>query len=87
MSAIVEDTGSGMAPSEIDSLMSIFEQDASGISRIDATEELDLPLAHQAVLALGGTMNVHSQIGEGTRVSFSVPVKPAAANDTPTNIG
>ena len=81
LNAVIEDTGSGMTPNEIDGLLTIFEQDTSGISRVDSTEELDLPLAHQAVLALGGTMHVHSKIGEGTRVSLSVPVRRAAAND------
>lgn len=82
LNVVVEDTGSGMTPSEIDSLMTIFEQDGSGVSRIVGTDALDLPLAHQAILALGGIMQVHSEVGEGTRISLSVPVRRAAANDT-----
>jgi len=82
LNVVIEDTGSGMTPREIDSLMTIFERDATGVSRVAATDALDLPLAHQAVLALGGVMQVHSEVGEGTRISLSVPVRRAAANDT-----
>ena len=81
LNIVVEDTGSGMTPGEIDNLMAAFEHDVAGVSRVMTTEALDLPLAHQAVLALGGTMQVRSEVGEGTRVTMSIPVKRAAAND------
>ena len=77
----VEDTGSGMSPQDIDSLSESFQHDTSGVSRLDSSDELDLPLAYQAVAVLGGVMHVHSEIGEGTRVSLSIPVRRAAAND------
>ena len=82
LNIVVEDTGAGLSPSEIDSLLNRFETDASGMSRLDGVEDLDFPLAQQAVDALGGVLRVHSEVGKGTRVSVSVPVSRAAANDT-----
>ena len=81
LNIVVEDTGTGMSSQEIASLLQLFEADSSGMSRLDGAEGLDFPLANQAVKALGGVMRVHSEAGEGTRVSMSIPVRRAAAND------
>jgi len=81
----VEDTGSGIAGEELDSIFDFFEVDENGVSKSTQMQSLGFPIAKNAVEALGGVMTITSKPGRGTRVNFSIPVKRAAANDMSDN--
>jgi signal transduction histidine kinase len=63
----VNDTGEGM-PADI--LPEIFKR---GISYSDGTG-IGLPICKEIIEAHGGTIVLSSEPGEGTRVTFTVPV-------------
>src|SRR6185312_2950662 len=72
-----EDTGAGIAPAEIDRLFDRFyrgptEERRSGFG-------LGLPISKEAVEALGGRIEVESQLGVGTTVRIILPnaVRPS----------
>ena len=77
----IEDTGSGIPSDELETLFDFFEVDENGISKVSHNVSLGYPIAKNAIQALGGVIRIDSQPGRGTRVSFSIPVKRAAAND------
>lgn len=67
----VGDTGSGMAPGELEELFVSFEQRAM---RKDAGRpELSLLLAHTFATMMGGTLAVESAPGEGTELTLALP--------------
>jgi signal transduction histidine kinase len=69
----IADTGSGLAPEEIEK---IFNPDYT-------TKEkglgLGLPIAHEIVRGHGGTIRVHSSPGQGTTFEIVLPAKPLPA--------
>jgi PAS domain S-box-containing protein len=67
----VEDTGTGIAPGEIDRLFDRFyrgptEERRSGFG-------LGLPITKEAVEALGGRIEIESQLGSGTTARILIP--------------
>jgi PAS domain S-box-containing protein len=67
----VEDTGAGIAPAEIDRLFDRFyrgptEERRSGFG-------LGLPIAKEAVEALGGRIEIDSELGSGTTARIVLP--------------
>jgi len=79
----VEDTGIGIAPDALESLFKPFVQaDASTHRRFGGTG-LGLAISRQIVQALGGDIQVKSQLGKGSVFSFDAQFKPAqSAADT-----
>lgn len=69
----VEDTGEGIAEHEIETLFKPFEQSDSGIKSQQGFG-LGLAISQQFVHLMGGTLQVSSQVGVGTRFSFTLPV-------------
>ncbi len=69
----ISDTGSGLAPEEIEK---IFNPDYT-------TKEkglgLGLPIAHEIVRGHGGTIRVLSAVGQGTTFEITLPAKPLPA--------
>ncbi len=69
----ITDTGSGLAPAEIEK---IFDPDYT-------TKEkglgLGLPIAYEIIRGHGGTIGVQSSPGRGTTFDISLPTKPAPA--------
>lgn len=72
----VTDTGIGIAP---DDQPRVFEE----FFQVDASTDngypgagLGLTLARALVEKLGGAISIMSEIGQGTRVSFTIPVQP-----------
>ncbi|HTZ41437.1 MAG TPA: ATP-binding protein [Syntrophales bacterium] len=67
----VSDTGSGLAPEEVEK---IFDPDYT-------TKEkglgLGLPIAHEIIRGHGGTIRVQSGVGQGTTFEITLPIKPA----------
>jgi signal transduction histidine kinase len=64
----IADTGSGMSEEAAARAFDRFHRSSAtgGVG-------LGLAIAHEAVQALGGTIAIHSVLGEGTRVRIAVP--------------
>ncbi|AFY72455.1 PAS domain S-box [Synechococcus sp. PCC 7502] len=69
----VQDTGTGIAAHEIDSLFEAFIQSTSGRKSQEGTG-LGLPISRQFVRLMGGDITVSSTVGVGTIFSFEIPV-------------
>ena len=73
---VVADTGSGMAAADVERLFEPYfrgEQAAHG--RVPGTG-LGLVTVRDIVTAHGGTVDVHSRLGEGTRMRVRLPRRP-----------
>jgi len=75
----VEDTGTGIAPEEMDALFDPFVQTASGQQSQEGTG-LGLPISRQFVDLMGGKLSVNSVADQGTTFWFQIPVGLAAAD-------
>ncbi|HEY9614804.1 MASE1 domain-containing protein [Allocoleopsis sp.] len=76
----VEDTGSGIAPEELDSIFEAFVQSKTGKEAQEGTG-LGLSITRQFVQLMGGAMVVSSQVDKGTTFKFDIPVGVVDAND------
>lgn len=70
----VTDTGMGMTPTERAKLFDEFTRFASG-KGIEGTG-LGMTITLKLIELLGGTIQVESEVGKGTRVVVQIPVKP-----------
>lgn len=75
----VVDTGVGMAADQIELLFRPFSQLTTSTHTPHAGTGLGLAISRQLVEALGGTIQVESHPGQGTTVSFSLPVETVAS--------
>ncbi|MCP4356842.1 MAG: hypothetical protein GY796_02345 [Chloroflexi bacterium] len=75
----VEDTGSGIAPEEIDRLFEAFAQTESGRQSQEGTG-LGLSISRQFVQLMGGDMTARSELDKGTVFRFEIE---AAVTDSP----
>ncbi|MBE9030051.1 response regulator [filamentous cyanobacterium LEGE 11480] len=78
----VEDTGSGVAPSELGSLFSTFVQAETG-RRSQQGSGLGLSISRRFVQLMGGDLTVNSTLGQGSTFKFSIPIQAANAVDVP----
>ncbi|AFY83055.1 PAS domain S-box protein [Oscillatoria acuminata] len=72
----VSDTGPGIAQEELDHLFQAFVQTSTGLEAREGTG-LGLSISRKFVELMGGSIEVRSQIGEGSTFSFEIPVKVA----------
>jgi signal transduction histidine kinase len=70
----VIDTGIGIAPEDIATVMAPFGQVDTSLARKYAGTGLGLPLAKRLVEALGGSLSLESEIGNGTTVTINLPL-------------
>ena len=75
----IEDTGSGIAPEEIDHLFEAFTQTASGRYAQEGTG-LGLPISRKFVQLIGGEIGVKSVVGRGTLFNFDIQVEAVEAD-------
>ena len=69
----VSDTGIGIAPADLARLFQPFTQAESSTSRRYGGTGLGLTISRQLVELMGGTMDVVSTVGEGSKFSFIIP--------------
>lgn len=74
----VKDTGSGIAPNEMESLFEPFVQTETGRKSQQGTG-LGLPISRKFVQLMGGDIEVNSVLGRGTSFKFDLQVKLANA--------
>ncbi len=77
----VTDTGCGMAPAFVEALYQPFQQASTGWGRSHEGTGLGLTIVHRLVEGMGGTIDVESAVGRGTR--FTVRLPPA---DVPADV-
>lgn len=74
----VSDTGIGMKPAFLEHLFEVFTREQD--SRVDKTvgSGLGMAITKRIVDRMGGTIEVHSQVGAGTTFQVTLPLKLAA---------
>ena len=70
---VVEDTGIGMSAEEIPVAMAPFGQIESALSRKNQGTGLGLPLTRALVELHGGTLDLESAVGKGTKITLLFP--------------
>ncbi|MDR7124761.1 ATP-binding protein [Pseudotabrizicola sp. 4114] len=86
---LVVDTGIGMTEAQIALMFKEFSQADEGITRRFGGTGLGMAIVHRLVTAMGGTIQVQSQFGKGTRftivlpLSRSEPARPALVEVQP----
>lgn len=76
----VEDTGSGIATDEIETLFDAFVQTETGRKSQEGTG-LGLPISRQFIQLMGGDIQVKSQVGLGSIFAFTIQYSLAQATD------
>lgn len=76
----VEDSGSGIAPDEMDQLFEAFTQTETGRQSQEGTG-LGLPISRKFVQLMGGELTVHSEVGQGTTFKFDIQVQVVSQAD------
>jgi PAS domain S-box-containing protein len=69
----VEDTGIGMEPEEVEKLFEPFKQASDGLTREYAGVGLGLAIVKELTEALGGTVEVQTENGEGSCFTVRLP--------------
>src|SRR5262249_13042516 len=69
----IADTGIGMTEEEVAVALQPFRQVDTALSRRYEGTGLGLPLAHRLTELHGGTLQVESTPGQGTRVTILIP--------------
>jgi signal transduction histidine kinase len=72
---VVSDNGSGIEPAEQARVFDRFHRTAAAADSDEAALGLGLPLAKQFIEAHGGTIELLSQVGQGTTVTVRLPRK------------
>jgi signal transduction histidine kinase/DNA-binding response OmpR family regulator len=80
LSFAVEDTGPGIASTELATLFAPFVQAEAGRNAQEGAG-LGLSISQECVRLMGGTIAVDSRLGEGTTFSFSIQTTCAASNE------
>jgi signal transduction histidine kinase/ActR/RegA family two-component response regulator len=75
----VTDTGPGMSPDLQKRIFEKFIQADSSTTRRFGGTGLGLSIARRLIDLMGGDIQLHSEVGQGTRFTFTVPAEPAPA--------
>ncbi|MEG4037189.1 PAS domain S-box protein [Microcoleus sp. S36b_A4] len=78
----VEDTGVGIAPTEIDSLFKVFVQAQAG-NNLSQGSGLGLAISQKLVKLMGGLIRVKSTLNRGSTFSFEIRVQLPQAESLP----
>ena len=84
----VIDSGTGVHPDFLESVWDAFVQESDGLTRSHEGLGIGLTLAKEFAHLLGGTLELTSEVGEGTSAYLTIPVKaPNATTETPAVMG
>jgi signal transduction histidine kinase/CheY-like chemotaxis protein len=81
MEIIVSDTGVGIPPHKLATIFEKFVQADTSVTRKYGGTGLGLAITKTLIDIMGGTINVESVEGQGSRFSVRLPLRPAAAVD------
>lgn len=74
VTTVVQDTGVGMTAEEVRQVFERFFRAEHAREHNPTGSGLGLPIAHWIVEQHGGTVDVQSEVGQGTRVTFTLPM-------------
>lgn len=74
LTCAVSDTGIGISAHNVDSMFVAFRQADSSISRRYGGTGLGLPIARNLAERMGGTLNVQSEVGQGSTFTLELPL-------------
>jgi two-component system, sensor histidine kinase and response regulator len=77
----VSDSGIGIPPDKLDSIFRNFTQADSSTTRKYGGSGLGLAIAHRLVTLIGGHITVESEVGKGSRFSFTASFERAPNTD------
>ncbi len=77
----ITDTGVGMSEQTVQKIFEAYEQDDSSITSKGAGLGLGLSICRQLVELHGGTIEVQSELGEGSRFTFTLPLAETSFNE------
>ncbi len=80
----IEDTGPGIAPTEINLIFEPFTQTNTGLKSHQGTG-LGLPISQKYVQLMGGIITVTSQLNRGSNFSFDMGINPLDVENIITN--
>jgi len=83
----VSDTGIGIEPDELDSVLQPFERGRKPAANAQEGTGIGLPLAKSFVELHGGTLSLKSAPGVGTVVTVRLPAARGRAHATPASDG
>lgn len=69
------DTGIGMAPETVRTLFQRFRQAEDGTAKAYGGTGLGLSITHEIVTLMGGTIEVESELGKGSRFTVRIPAE------------
>ena len=76
MRITVEDTGVGIQKEKLDTIFQKFTQAETSTTREFGGTGLGLAICQQLVQLMGGEMGVESEVGQGSRFWFQLPLEP-----------
>lgn len=77
----VTDSGIGMTQAQLASVFDEFVQADASITRRFGGTGLGMPIAKGLMMMMGGTIEIDSAPGRGTRVQLTMPLPPAPASE------
>jgi len=83
LSFSVRDTGIGIAPDKLSLIFDSFTQADSSTTRRFGGTGLGLAITKRLVELMGGRIWVDSQLGHGSKFSFTIPLQPPAEGQSP----
>jgi two-component system cell cycle sensor histidine kinase PleC len=75
---VIADTGIGIPPADLGKLGRAFEQVENQFTKTKSGSGLGLAISKSLVEMHGGTLDIASEIGKGTTVTISLPMRPSA---------
>ncbi len=74
LTAIIEDTGDGIAPERLSTLFDAFRQGSSGYNRTHEGLGVGLNICKRLIQLVQGDMQIQSAPGQGTRITLQIPL-------------